>query len=606
MLTHIALYAGLVGLVPGVAPEASVTEHRSLAELVPTPCLLYMSLDVPALLEGLSKTPLNAAWDESGFAEDWHRAMETAGEKMGEALTDVDFDQEDFSWILKGEIAFALGPIDASVRDEAGKIEFPSIAMLVDAGEHGDDLERFTRKWVDLVRDNDEPVTEEDFRGVTLYTVVPEIDAEEDPDNPFSDIATICFAQVGSVFMICFDEEVGRNVIRAATGDDAVGTLAADSDYRLIRERTDHPESMSFYVDVATALDMTSTFMPSDEDRDLFEEVCGVVGVSGLRGIGGGYSVREDGLWSRFFALNPGPQDGFLWDFVGVSGPTTAPAFLPADVGSFTVAHVDFPSLWDNVLRVIEIAERTGPGLPGEPIADAEAMLGFQFADLFGSLEGQVTFFSRVMEDEAPAESAMNPFAMGMSGMNGLDVALRLREVDTLKQVLVKLEELAAEQPGGWPFEQTEYLGRILRVLKPGLTGELAITPAFTITDNLFAFSLATETLQDVIRQLGTTDEGLGASDSFQRVAGYLPSDASLFSYTSVDAVDKYMSQIEMMFEMLEGMTPADQTDGFELVAGMVPKLRTMIESFDAALGYATVSPEGCSFTSGWLFAETE
>lgn len=296
-----------------------------------------------------------------------------------------------------------------------------------------------------------------------------------------------------------------------------------------------------------------------------------------------------------------------MWDVMGASGPTAPPDFLPPDVDAFQLLHVDFASLWDNVTRLMEIVGAADPSVPDDPVGMAEAMLGVSFGDLFGSMEGEVTFFSRTPEPTEPDDQdPLGAMAQSMSlGVETLDFVMRLREQDTLEQTLVKLEELAtAGDPSGWPFVQSEYLGRIVHNLKPELVADLPVAPCFTITDNLLAFATTTESLQSVVRRLGVEGRGVAATSGYERASEHLPPTASYVSYTSAEAVAKAVSQMEMMIGMVGVMAPVGQSEELGLALEMIPKLRALVDTFDAGVGYARASSEGCAFTSGWLFAE--
>jgi hypothetical protein len=596
-----ALLTGLVSLTLSVsAASANPTgEQRSLDELIPAPCLLYVSVDVPSMLKGLEASPLGDAWLESGLQGDWKKLKELAGAALAEGLAKEGFEPEDLGWLFNGEVAFAVGPVDVASA-AGGGFAFPALTFLADAGDRTDELDDFLTKFVAMARDDD-PVTEEVLHGVTLYTSgIEDYGSLASSGRPIEVPTTISFGRIGSAFMLCFDEATARQIVGLATGAESVPTLAEDTQYELIRERTRNPESMSYYLDVTLILDIARAFAPGDEEREVVDGFIDLLGVGELKGIGGGNSIRKDGVFSELFALDSGPKRGLLWDFMGKAGPTTPPAYLPAEVTAFQVMHMDFASLWDNVTKITEFVTGMDPTLPEDPMADAEGMLGFSPGDLLTSLEGEVTSFTMPVEVEGTEET--DPFSMGFQGF---DFVVRLREMETIQMALGKLQELVDQlSPDAWPFLTTEHAGRTVHILKPEAREDMPFEPAFTITDNLLMFTADEATLKGVVDGLGSDTSGVADSPGFRRAKAYLPAEASYFSYTSAEAVDGYMSQIELVSGMLDLMVPPDQAEGVQLVTGMVPKLRTLVDRFDAALAYAQVTPEGCSFRSGWLFAE--
>ena len=607
MLTCITIAAAFAGVTPlpvstpTLAPARTpasatpVPSGRSLDELVPGPCLFYVSVDIPETKKELGATPLQSAWDSSGLAGDWERALELLSENISEEMTDWEFEPEDFSWMLSGEMAFFVRAFDAEV-DDNGQYAFPSVGMIADAGSRKGELDSFMSKWTSMMREEG-LFSEESFEGATLYSMRdpnPGAAAHQemrDPDGVF-------FTQVDSLFAIALDEETLRTVMRAANGERDIARLAADADYAMVRERTGHPRAMSFYADVKGIFDLLRIALEGDEEQAMFDDVLQILGMADMRGMGGGYAIKPNGVWTKMFVHNAGEQDGMVWDVMGQSASTTPPAFLPPDIISYSTMHIDFASMWDNTMRLVDVVSGVDPTMPDDPVAEVEMELGIDFVDLFQALDGELILYSRPGE-----ETSADPFAgLATMGMTGLDFALRLRDTAAVEQLMSQLEERMTTELGFWPFDESDYMGRSVHSLSPELAGEMPFTPAFTITDNLLLFAMSSDNLHSIVRRLGTEEPGVAQTESFKRVAQYLPKDAGYVQYTSADAVEGAMGQFEMMFGMMAMSMPEMQQEA-ELMTEMFPKVRGLIGTFDAGFSYATTNSEGCLMTSAWLFA---
>jgi hypothetical protein len=467
-------------------------------------------------------------------------------------------------------------------------------------------------------------VSEEDFRGTTLYRFEdvaaeePEEPAQPDgedyagegyagedeepephgADGPFAEPEEVCVARVGSVFLLTTSLASAQDVVLAHAG--AEGAVLADqASYRLIRERTRSPRAFSVYVDAARVLAAVRGFIPTEEEREVAEDVIAALGVRDLRCIGGGYDVRADGLWQRFFLHDTGPRRGLVWSLLGRTGPSAPPAFMPADRGQFVLARVDFTELWASVEELIRIAMESEGGALEDAIEPVEAMLGMSLSDVFAALGDDVVWAA------ATPFASQEPAGM-MVGFAGVDLALRLKGMETLHELRTRLAALAAEQgPDGWPFEEREYLGRILHVMKPGMTPP-ELVPSFAITDNLLLFSLAPDRLQDIVRQLGSDSGGIGATEGYKRVAPLVPAQVGLLTYANGEQMDRSFDQVEQALEMASGMAGPDEEAGVELLLELLPRLRALLGSFDASVGWSEVADAGWGLSGVWLFEETD
>ncbi|MFH1022652.1 MAG: hypothetical protein V1809_04630 [Planctomycetota bacterium] len=635
----------LAVLVPSVFAGDAPPAKLAFEKLVPADASIFIRVDVAALRKAVDATPLKtlkAEPDVKAFWEDMKKVLDTNLAK-GLAESGTEFKPQDFEWLFQGEMAVAVGNLEKFDKDASGKRKIPAVIVLVDAGPKSDALASFLKKAVtSCVEKERMRKTEEDFRG-TVVTWLEETEetrkknkadekakkpAPADPENPdsaeagsdgndknpFADLTGFGFVRLGSAVVVSSNKESLRQVILASKGDASAGGLAGAESYRRLRDNVGAGAPVMGYVNVGRIIKPALVMAQENAGPAamIAPMILNFTGLNSLEAVAFGYQFTPDGVVSKIRLEQAGAKKGLLWNLFGTSATVTYPGFIPEDAQAFSILQVDPSGIWTGLQDVI--AGTMGAGMGGDegqpainPTAMFEAQFGVNFKkDLFDALGSEVVFYQKKTVPPSPSAGGGMP-ALASPNFN---VTVRLKDPDTLKRFIGTIQAKVNEMnPGGWPFEEKEYMGRVLHQLKGGVAGRGVAEGeksssgfTFTVTDGLLILAASDENAKEMIRRFGKEGKSVTDTEGFKSVAKLLPSEAGLVSYTSREYLVQNLDMVKQVIAIVlnTGMAPPE-------VAGLLAKFpdpKLLSRELGAQVTYSAVDPQGVTITGVQTFAK--
>ncbi len=468
----------------------------------------------------------------------------------------------------------------------------------------------------------------EDYRGVTLFTTIEELEPREVPDwenyqpgqqempkktiQPPPVKTSYCY--VDDCLIAAVDVEFLRFVVAQMQGAGSA-SLAGDSDYVAAVGAVGPHHDIDVYVNIKQLI---KTALLEDASGDAgniitnlgFDNVAALACSAALaRSPGTSWTAKA------FLKIN-GSKTGICRMLDASSAAVTAPRFVPAAAYTFALFNIDIRKAYEelyNVLFKIDpgmAAKMHTPLLPATPDGQPGVLLKPDIIDHLGSQ----MIVSQTIEKPfiAGTEPTETLFAVGVSNRAALEKSLALIH-----------EKLIAPTD---PDSQRELLGHTIYFMRiPGLpffgsgptpmqpTGRLTAqtaepnlaqvpTMAFTVTDTHLILG-EEAAVEQAIRTLSSAeDTSITTADWWQKAKSYVPASVAMASFEdTVASAELFWWLLKQSasptqggaavnpFAMMFGPAGLGQFADFSLL----PEFDAVKKYFGLSVGYAVSRPDG-------------
>ncbi|MEN3942244.1 hypothetical protein WJU23_13180 [Prosthecobacter sp. SYSU 5D2] len=459
--------------------------------------------DVPELI---------ADWDKSSFAklmEDeefkkWTAPMMQDGEAPwdkafkengGEGLRDT------LSRYPGASMAFFMGD---GPEDFTG--EKPPLCSLSDATGREKELEEMKSRDVEAAIKEDDTLKlrTQDVSGVTIHILAAADDAEEGwaDGYAFVDGTLIEAPSLKDMAYLITALKSGSGEGSEVVNSHLVRLAALTGGHTDVLVYMNGEILIEWAVAAAKAAASSSeSAMPVTPDS-----IIAALGVEELQSLALVLDITDEQSRMEMAVLHPEKPAGLVNLMRGTDGEVNLPAFIPAGVLSGSVMRYSMVDLWDNLLGMIN---KLGPiaAMATMQLGGAEAQAGINLRDdFFASLDSE---YVEVTDGTLDKQSQV--------------LAFKVKDRERFGGALEGVKRFAG---GGFAaFEEIEYMGSQINVMKSANAQPGGTELAFCLTDDYFLFSTGPQALLKKI--LARMKEPVGPSiwenDRVQDLIGRLP-----------------------------------------------------------------------------------
>ncbi len=489
-----------------------------LDRLMPPETGLYLSVENAARsLERLKGNPLWKLQEIPAVRDGLLADLLAQWEKFVAESRKDGLDVDEFATMLEGQVAFALVFPSPDSGRKMGALVF------ADVGEQTAKLQEMLKKGEAAMAEGKRR-TEVEFRGVTIVNLLAEERGEareeegggEEP-GAITELFEIednysFFAHEG-LFGLASDPELLKQAL-IRRGEAGGESLASRRDYAAVRAKMGGRPDLVAYCDVKGFFDLLMPEMAAETPVAIMQGIL-ASGLGNLESAGAQLVLGKNSLEMQMYLHTPAGKIGFLKLFDNPNAPLDPPAFVPADVVSYTAFAIDIPALWQEARRM---SDRMQPGMSAmidAALASASQQLGVDLQkDVMGAIGKRLHFYQLAPDAGAP----------GGIPMPAMVFALDVAERDRLEKAL---DTLCERIPPG-SLEVRDYLGTELRVL----TLPMPMQPAFALLPGQLVCAMRVEDLQVLVAGLGKETKGLAGSPGYARAMARLPASRTLLSYS--------------------------------------------------------------------------
>jgi hypothetical protein len=468
--------------------------------------------DVPELI---------ADWDKSSFAklmEDeefkkWTAPMMKDGEAPwdkaskengGEGLRDA------LSRYPGASMAIFMGD---GPEDFSG--DKPPLCSLSDAtGREKELQEKKTRDVEAAIKEDDslKPRTQ-DVLGVTVHILAAADDAEESWEDGYAFVDGTLVEAASLKTMAYF-----ITALKSGSGE---GSEVVSSHLTRLAALTGGHTDLLVYLNgeilvqwgVAAAKAAADSESPMPVTPD---SIIAALGVEELQSIALVLDITDEQSRMELAVLHPQKPTGLVTLLRGTAGEVTLPSFIPAGVLSGSVTRYSMVGLWDNLLGMIN---KLGPiaTMATMQLGGAEAQAGINLRDdFFASLDEE---YIEVTDGTLDKQSQV--------------LAFKVKDRERFGGALEGVKRFAG---GGFAaFEETEYMGLQINVMKSANAQPGGTELAFCLTDDYFLFSTGPQALLKKVlaRMKDPAGPSIWENDRVQDLIARLPA-----GYSGVGVAD--------------------------------------------------------------------
>ncbi|MHC5037014.1 MAG: DUF2950 family protein [Planctomycetota bacterium] len=384
LLLGIAVAGALLWI--GTTVRADFGKDRlPLETLVPPETLAVLSFpDIGKAKEAWKTTALYKIWEDSevqhavdtllGNVEEYRKQMEE--QFKGETGVELEKATEVFS----GQFSLAL---IAFPDPEGGGAPIPKAAFALDFGERKEELDKLVAWMTKNLKAQSRGMEEGewDADGVKVNLLA-------DPD--FS----LHYLVAGPTFLAATDKAVMEGMLKCAR-DANLPSLSNSDDFKktMAEVSVEGKPTFLMYANVPGLIATLEKMTGQDEaSQAQMKKVLDATGIRGLKAVGVGVSIKDEGILDRVYLHAPGARQGVLSVLTpGVTAMPTLP-MVPADAVSYSAFRVDLASAWDRGFEVLKQVDEETWKQVTETITNFEKDAGVMIrADLLGSLGKEVS-----------------------------------------------------------------------------------------------------------------------------------------------------------------------------------------------------------------------
>jgi len=573
------------------------------AELLPSETVLLIDIpDFTQLAGQFKKTDFYKFYKDPAMAALLDDTKERIREQLKEMNSEFLSSIFDLGIVPAGRVAFAV-----ILNEKTIDANDPPFVLIIQAGDRIGKLKEYAEKKVNEEIDGGARRETEDYRGVTVQTVI-------DGESAYS----YCF--VDDCFIITLPEILKFVVahIKGASG----ATLADDPDYTpAIRAVGPHHD-----IDIYVNIKQLTKIMIAKDPAGRFKAIVANLGLDNLSSLGCALGLGRDladGSSAKVILRIDGEKKGICKMLEFESAALQLPEFAPADFYSASFVNLDIQKAFDAISRIAQgfspqaaalllmpILPPSPDGQPGLALkADIIDHLGSQYMTL-RSIDKSVSSTDRRASESLTALAANNRTSLDTS-LSRLHALFSRNDPDARRQLLghtIYTLDLAAFFPALMPAAtpSAQVPGRPpsmpMSVIMPKI--------AFTVTDTHLILG-AESVVERAVRTLSAAGQNT-VPKWFARAKAVIP-DAVGFAGLQNDVV---LAEVfwETMNEM-GGSEPETSDDeskrsigisispttglsfsqgGVDLIdAKLLPDFETVKKYFGLSVSYAVARPDG-------------
>ncbi len=404
----LSLKTSILCLAAGLPISATaLAAPVKIADVAPRSSVVVLGVDDFAALKG--------AFEESGFMKIWNDAaiqdwlgdaIDEAIEGLNDELSTLGFSVDDLSMPV-GAFGWAL------YVDNIGDNIEDSSYQIIGVSDFGDGAERMTEllktTLEEAVEAGDIDLTEEEYRGVTVWTIT---EVEEEMDDEFmwdtggpELFKETYMARVDGQIMYSTQLSSLERAIDRSQGDQ-VPSITSDAEFNAARAAVG--EHQGYLVALTSPLFSLTQLAEAQiaEEAAQFGQpappIMRIVGASGLdqfRSVSIGMNASAaDSVMEQTFSVRFPERRGLLTLIPTENKPFTAPSFIDADAASVSMMQVDFPKLFPAVRQIINSLPQEMSQMANMGMMQAQMMAG----PIFNSLGPEVYQVQHIAKPYSP------------------------------------------------------------------------------------------------------------------------------------------------------------------------------------------------------------
>jgi hypothetical protein len=274
------------------------------------------------------------------------------------------------------------------------------------------------------------------------------------------------------------------------------------------------------YLDIKQLTDAIGRALSSSFVGFYWQKVESLIIGKSLNNVGVSVHIEDNRVREGIFIHNGGASDGLVGLLKGDSFPPSPPAFMPEKAHTFASIGFNPATLEKLVRELAEVALAFQAGAGSDVDAMFEQQVGVKLKDLFGSLGKRLHVFAQ----DVP----------GGSPLQGLDLAVELKEEGPVKQILSKNAEGDSAA-----VSVTTYKEKQIFSLNPGSGGA-----AITLIEKLLLVSQSVERLQSMMDRSSGGGKPAPVVEEYGRMAQTVPAQVSLLYFVSEAAMKSQVRSI--------------------------------------------------------------
>ncbi|MEX1098607.1 MAG: hypothetical protein WED34_21350 [Planctomycetales bacterium] len=519
------LCAGLIasrarGADEQVAPELATRGKVATERRLPPKVFAYVSVpSVAELKSRWGKTQFGRLLDDRALAEFRLELSKQIAKASEEVDRNLGMPLEDLLAIPSGEVTFAV------VRPAADKL---AVLALLDFGGSRSEVDKLLEKAEAALKERQAERTTSEFEGTRIVThVLPAAGGADSQEEDAPDDRSRVSYFLKDTHLAVASDVAALEAVLARWDGRHEQTFAENEHHRYIQGRCTSQGRAAVAAWFLDPVGLLTTALTAGSEADFQTAmVLGflpALGLDNLKAIGGTMELAtpEFDSVSRTFIYVDQPTSGVLNVFQFPARDLTPPAWVSAQVASYSAGNWDIQGAYDAIEKLVDSISQTPgtfkqlvdnvPNQPGAPNVHPKT-------DFIDQLTGRFHVVSDFVDPD--------DFETGR-----MLVALDLKDAAKMKGVLATLAKTE-----GFPGESREFGGEtIYEIEQPNpATGE-AIRMAFGVAQGHLMFTSNVTQLEQVLRQ-DRDRQPLAESPAYKKVSAHFPEKVSMLSY-SRDAV---------------------------------------------------------------------
>jgi hypothetical protein len=489
---------------------------------------------------------------------------------------------------LRGAIGSAMPPsLDASVAKDLftgsaavavtsvtlpkpGSADFPDIGLIAYAkASSAERLVTFRAALSDLAQSRGGAKSEHKKSG--------EVDVEtlSFPGSPIP----VLSAQVGPRFYVSTSASALDTVLSLAAGKGA--PLTGDPTFRTVASKVGSDETplVLTFVDVERIVTLFAPRMSPS-----LAAAFGKSGLSGLKAIGLGTTMKSGSFVDTSFVYCPSPRAGILRSVDGEPLDLSHLSQIPKDLTSFGMSRLQLGPIWDTAWDAIKAFDPAECEQWQKALAGVEQQLGFSIkADLLDSLGSELIDYSK------PSATGFPEFLMFLELKNPA------KFLDCAQKATAKLPNVKIKEVPVGESQKLYYLD--LSQLGPAA---MFVQPCYAISGNRLVLSLNLQSLKSTLATLQPTAASGGSGDkprpsvrdneAFKPLLAQVPPKVSRLKFT--DSKQSFESLYNTVRSVLP-MAAASMGGQLPFDLALLPTAESISKHLAPSLEYTVVDADG-------------
>ncbi len=571
----------------GMSLCASTSRAAAPPEKVfPDSTFLFVKVNsASALRDSFRQSQFGQLWNDPGLKE-WKQDMAQKLDEGNKSLKEkIGITLAQLVELPQGTAAMGVVPNDDPKTPM-------SLLLSIDCGKNAGTAADVLSKATKQAEDAGARIEELKSKGVTIHVIHPP-KKDDDKDKPQPPLV---WAQSGPNFTIGTDLDAVKDVLVNADGRN--DSLASTETYAKTLKKCGTDSQVIWYIDankVFKLMAQNGGARGNAAQAQQVEAIMQVVGINGLKAVGGSFSLSTgnyDSLSKTVFYAPP-PVQGLLKVFSMPKVSLKPEPWVPANVAAYQTISWDLDNAFiaindlanmfqPGILNVLE-QQLIGPN-GGEP-------LNFQ-KDLFGPIGDRITIIS---DYKKPIKEDSQRTL----------IAIALEDTKKFEKSFEKVRELMGNKPKEREFQGNKIFDFELPDL-PNPNGEQAKFKgpiSVTIAKNTLFASSDASLLEQILRGGGA---GLADSSAFQSALKEMPEKVSSLSYVKPEESARVSYDMIKSGQFEKAMKGAAQAGGGPNVGNFgevinkdkLPEFSVFAKYLSSGGGYSVSEEDGMVMTN--------